>query len=131
MAGECPLEQTLEILHITLPRLSNGRMDWSCDNLGLYGLCVEPGEKLAALTELVYEARVPYVFEDCIIQVSFFNWSRIGHLELRGHRTYHFVESLIGQTLRLETLIIDFFCGGGCTNIGWTYPMIWSLVFVD
>jgi hypothetical protein len=30
----------LEILHLTLPRNQDGRIDWSCDGLGAYDFCV-------------------------------------------------------------------------------------------
>jgi hypothetical protein len=44
----------LRILHLTLPRSPDGDVDLSADGLGSYDLCVEPGERLPLLDELVY-----------------------------------------------------------------------------
>lgn len=75
-------------------------------------MCVEAGESLNPLTTLVYEARLPAMTENITIPASFFNWSKIRHLELRGHRMDSFIRSLKDKITSLDTLILQFFCTG-------------------
>jgi hypothetical protein len=100
----------LEILHMTLPRTSQG-ISFRCDGLGVYNLCVQPGETLSSLKELVYEARAPYGrfdLQSFSIPASFFDWSKLRHLELRGLPMFHFIRSLDHQILNLQTLKLEF-----------------------
>jgi hypothetical protein len=100
----------LEILHMTLPRHRNG-ISFRCDGLGVYNLCVQPGETLSSLKELVYEARTLYGrldLQSFSIPASFFNWSKIRHLELRGLPMFHLIRSLDDQILNLQTLKLEF-----------------------
>jgi hypothetical protein len=65
------------------------------------------------LKELVYEARVPHGrldSESFNIPASFFNWSKLRHLELRGLRMFRLIKSLGDQILTLQTLKLEFCC---------------------
>lgn len=108
--------KSLERLSMTLPRLETGRIDFSDDGLGSYDLCVEPGERLESLNKLVYESRIP--FTKPLIPTSFFNWDKICHLELRGHRMISFLRTLSPHNLQLHTLIVEFFCMGESYDTG-------------
>ncbi|CZR67343.1 uncharacterized protein PAC_17242 [Phialocephala subalpina] len=101
----------LEILHLTLPRNRDGRIEWGHDDLGVYDLCIEDGEQLENLKELVYECRC-YDFKK-IVPISFFNWSKIRHLELRGHVLRYYVDYLRTQDVYFQTLVLEFIatCG--------------------
>lgn len=77
-----------------------------------------PGESLEFLTTLVYEARAPGVAENFVIPASFFPWAMIRHLELRGHRMLHSVNSMKDQIMELHTLILEFFCVANAYEAG-------------
>ncbi len=98
----------LRILHLTLPRDRDGKVEWRADGLGFYDLCVQQGERLSPLTELVYEWRVPGQAERSIIPASFFDFTQIRHLELRSPTIDLFLIALKDQSLHIETLIIDY-----------------------
>ncbi|KAE8443787.1 hypothetical protein EG329_001381 [Mollisiaceae sp. DMI_Dod_QoI] len=97
--------KNLEVLHLSPPRNHDGRIEWRNDDLGQYDLCVEEGERLESLTELVYESRSFYATK--LIPVSFFNWSKIRHLELRGHILRHYVHFLQTQEVYFHTLVLE------------------------
>lgn len=99
----------LEVLHLTLPRNRDGRIYWGYDDLGTYDLGIEEGEQLESLTELVYESRCYYPMK--IIPLSFFPWSKIRHLELRGHVLRHYASYLLTQDVYFETLVLEFIAG--------------------
>lgn len=99
--------KNLEVLHLTLPRNNNGNIEWHCDGLGAYDLCVEDSERLDSLTELVYESRLPDETENQLIPMSFFNWSKIRHLELRGPSLSRYVKYFQTQDVRFETLLLE------------------------
>jgi hypothetical protein len=102
----------LNILHLTLPRGRDGKPQWPADGLGFYDLCVQQGDRLSPLTELVYETRIPFAKdEQSVIPASFFDFSQIHHLELRGPIVDRFLMTLKDQSLHMETLIIEYlFC---------------------
>jgi len=99
----CP---RLNVLHLRVPRDWQGQPNWQSDGLGSYDLSVEPGEKSGPLTELVYESTHP--FSPPMIPVSFFDWTRLRRLELRGHGMYHLIKSLEGHQLVLESFKVEF-----------------------
>lgn len=99
----------LKILHLTLPRGRDGKVQWRADGLGFYDLCVQQGECLSQLTELVYEGRVPPQEERSVIPASFFDFTQIRHLELRGPIMDRFLMTLKDQSLCVETLIIEYY----------------------
>lgn len=49
----------LEVLHLTLPKSEDD--PWHNDGLGIFDFCIEPGERLSSLKELVYESRFAQV----------------------------------------------------------------------
>jgi hypothetical protein len=67
----------------------------------------EPGERLESLKELVYEARQPQLSERQLIPISFFNWSRIRHLQLRGHVMSLYIKSMGTKDVQFETLVLE------------------------
>lgn len=100
----------LEIFHLTLPRDRDGKVEWTADGLGSYDLCVESGECLAPLKELLYEIRRPPYTEDRpLIPPSFFNLTQIRCLELKGFDIEKFLVQLKDQPLHLDALTITSF----------------------
>ncbi|KUJ21391.1 uncharacterized protein LY89DRAFT_432668 [Mollisia scopiformis] len=110
--------RNLETLHLTLPRNQDGRIDWDYDGLGVYDLCIEKGEQLESLKELVYEARQPPWSPKQLIPTSFFNWSKIHHLQLRGHALHYYVKYLHTQDVYFQTLSIEFIVSPGYRHDG-------------
>lgn len=107
--------RNLEVLHITLPRNENGDIEWQCDGLGAYDLCVEDDEQLKSLTDLVYESRLADISENRLIPISFFDWPNIRHVELRGPSMNHYVEDLLAKGMfqrhALETFPVEIVKG--------------------
>jgi hypothetical protein len=101
----CP---KLEVLHLRIPRKDVG-LRWSSDWPGPQDFGVEPGDRLVPLRELVYESR-PLYGRDGLIPKSFWDFTRLRHLEIRGIDTINFVKSIPGQITCLETLKIENFC---------------------
>jgi hypothetical protein len=99
----------LRILHLTLPRTRDGKVDWLADGHGTYDLCVQPGERLSPLTELVFETRKPLEDDRSIIPSSFFDFTQMHRLELRGFNMDRFLLPLASQLLRLQSLTILYF----------------------
>ncbi|KAH6673339.1 hypothetical protein B0J14DRAFT_638384 [Halenospora varia] len=76
---------------------------------------VEARDKLPPVRELIYESRWnggggQWVGQRGFIPCSFFNWTRIQHLELRGVMMWRFMRSIQGQISHLETLKVENFC---------------------
>jgi hypothetical protein len=101
----CP---NIEILHIRIP-LIDGKTEWSVAPTVPYeNFHIAPTDKLAPLRELILESR--HSNPPQIIPSTFWDWSRIQHLELRGPNMFHVVNEIQGQIHQLETLIIEGFC---------------------
>lgn len=99
----------LEVLHLTLPRSEDD--PWRSDGLGIFDFCIEPGERLSSLKELVYESRF-CPGDACTIPASFFNWMKIRTLTLRGLRMITLVAALESQHLQLTNLTLEYCCEG-------------------
>jgi hypothetical protein len=99
----------LRILHLTLPRTRDGKVDWLADGHGTYDLCVQPGERLSPLRELVFETRKPLEDDRSIIPSSFFDFTQMRRLELRGFNMDRFLFPIASQLLRLQSLTILYF----------------------
>jgi hypothetical protein len=109
----------LKVLHLTLPRGRDGKVQWLADGLGFYDLCVQPGERLSPLVELVYEGRMPPQEERSVIPASFFDFTQIRHLELRGPIMDMFLMTLKDKSLNVRTLTIEYSssCYGGFPSL--------------
>jgi hypothetical protein len=104
----CP---NLEILHLRIPRI-DGRAEWQSDHRGAFDLCAEPGDQLPPLRELVFESRWEIGFQP-FVPNTFWNWSRIRHLELCGLDMAYPIVTITGQIKYLQTLIIESLWGHG------------------
>lgn len=101
----------LEVLHLRLWRNEDGRLPTSQAESSEFDLCVESGDKLPPLKELAIDSKIftPTSPTTVSIPSTFWNWSQIRHLELRGQNMLFFLESIRGQILHLDTLIIEHF----------------------
>jgi hypothetical protein len=101
----------LKILYLTLPECPDGDVDWLSDGLGSYNLCIESGERLPPLDELVYEMRHHrQAVDQPFIPASFFDLTKIRHLTLTGSNVVEFRRQLKGLFFHyLESIIIDCF----------------------
>lgn len=70
---------------------------------------VKPGDTLAPLIELRYECDT-HCPQEFMFPGSFFNFTKIRHIELYGPTMHCFVESIKTPITTLETLIIENFC---------------------
>jgi hypothetical protein len=101
----CP---NIEILHIRIP-LTDDKTEWSvAPTVPDENFHIAPTDKLAPLRELILDSRLSN--HPQIIPSTFWDWSRIQHLELRGPNMFHVVNEIQGQIHQLETLIIEGFC---------------------
>jgi hypothetical protein len=100
----CP---NIEILHIRVPPI-DGKTEWSvAPSVPYENFHIAPTDKLAPLRELILESRISNPPQ--IIPSTFWDWSRIQHLELRGPNMLHIINEIQGQIHHLDTLIIEGF----------------------
>jgi hypothetical protein len=103
--------QNLDILHLRTVRLigETGMFLTGAGSLEqVFDLGVEPGDKLAPLRELVYEMHMRgFYIEVPLIPNSFWDWTRLRHLELRGSQMIQFVNAIQGQIPSLEVLKLE------------------------
>jgi hypothetical protein len=105
----CP---NLEALHLRVPN-DGMRYEWFVDDVNvLHDFGVLPGDKFPPLRGLVYESRFTGFQSGTrpFISTSYWDWSRIRHLELRGQNMIRFVKEITGQIEYLETLKVENFC---------------------
>jgi hypothetical protein len=103
--------ERLEVLRFRLPRDSDGCLPHSSTPSTQFDLYVEPGDKLPPLKELVIDSRITHDKSTIsMIPKTFWNWSKIRHLELRGQGMIRFSESIRGEITYLKTLVIEHFC---------------------
>jgi len=82
---------------------------WGSDGDGAYDFDVEPGDRLSPLRELVYHCRL-WQGPQSLIPSSFWDWSKICHLEVWGPKLVDFLDGIRGQIKCLETLKVENSC---------------------
>ncbi|CZR55987.1 uncharacterized protein PAC_05875 [Phialocephala subalpina] len=76
----------------------------------VHTICVEAGEQLSRVKELVYECHTWSRSPSLRIPPTFWNWRQITHLELRGRQMCEYMETLKGLPSALKTLKAENFC---------------------
>ena len=109
----------LEVLRLHLPRDEDGYLPPSRTLSMQFDLYVKPDEKLPPLKELTIDSRITHDNNKIsLIPKSFWNWSQIRHLELRGQSMSRFLNSIQGHISYLETLVVEHFCSTLAYNGG-------------
>lgn len=95
----------LEVLHLTVPRDENGTLQWVAPSRRDLQPAEQPSGKVSPLQELVYESAAE--LEEQIFPVSFFDTTKLCHLELRGDMSRSFIRQIATQEPQLHTLILE------------------------
>lgn len=110
----------LEVLRLRLPRDEDEYLPPSRSPSMQFNLYVRPDERLPPLKELAIDSRITRDNNTMsLIPTSFWNWSQILHLELRGQGMSRFLNSVQGHISYLENLVVKHFCSILAYNGGW------------